>query len=119
MALEHRQILVAGDGGNLHSLQSHFKKAAGGLVAQVVEMQIFLVGPALTWKSQLGAKKMRKILVCIGAPSACANFRDPTGVSRFNSQNPEAIFTISLPPEAHYMADSAGWPCVADNYLLS
>ncbi len=40
IALQHLQSLVAGDGGHLHGVQALLEEAAGGFVAEVVEVQI-------------------------------------------------------------------------------
>ncbi len=44
ITLEHGQVFVTGDSGDLHSLETHFKKTAGGFVAQIMETQIFDLG---------------------------------------------------------------------------
>src|SRR5580700_1277935 len=44
VALEHLQRLVAGDGGDLHHIQSLFEESARSLVPQVVEAEPFDAG---------------------------------------------------------------------------
>ena len=46
IATQHTQILVSGDAGDLHNIQSFLKQPGGGLMAQVVESQVLDAGPA-------------------------------------------------------------------------
>jgi hypothetical protein len=39
VALEHLQSLVAGDGGDLHHIQSLFEESARGFVSEIVEAE--------------------------------------------------------------------------------
>ena len=43
---QHMQILVPGDAGDLHDIQSLLEQSGGGLVAQVMEAEVFDPGPA-------------------------------------------------------------------------
>ena len=50
---QHAQVLVAGDAGDFHDIEALLEQPGGGLVAQVVEAEVFDVGPA--YRTQLGA----------------------------------------------------------------
>lgn len=43
---QHAQILVARDARDLHDIEAALKKAGGGLMAQIVETQVFESGSA-------------------------------------------------------------------------
>ena len=43
---QHPQILVPGNAGDFHDIQTRLEQQGGGLMAQVMEAQVFDAGPA-------------------------------------------------------------------------